>query len=63
VVPQLIIILLTGGSPPTAESLREWRLNDVIVLSPPLGPDEETLGYQLAHDLRSIPDRLNGRWR
>jgi hypothetical protein len=63
VVPQMIIILLTGDTPPTAEALREWRLDEVIVLSPPLGPDEETLGYQLAHDLRSIPDRLNGCWR
>ncbi|MDX3454534.1 TIR domain-containing protein [Streptomyces sp. ME02-8801-2C] len=60
VVPQLIIILLTGDNPSTAESLREFRLDEVIVLSPPLGPDEETLGFQLAHDLRSIPDRLNG---
>ncbi|MFJ4976884.1 toll/interleukin-1 receptor domain-containing protein [Streptomyces coeruleorubidus] len=63
VLPQLIIVLLTGDDPPAVETIRKWGLDDVVVLTPPLGPDEETLGYQLANDLRSIPDRLNGCWR
>ncbi|WP_197371291.1 toll/interleukin-1 receptor domain-containing protein, partial [Streptomyces clavuligerus] len=61
--PWLVLILLTGGTVPDDRTLRDWRLDDLVMVAPQLTEDEEILGYQLAEDLRELPRRLNGSWR
>ncbi|MGY4990707.1 toll/interleukin-1 receptor domain-containing protein [Streptomyces nigrescens] len=61
--PWLLLILLTGESLPDEETLRSWRVDDLVVVTPHLGEDEELLGHQLTRDLSDLPGRLHGRRR
>ncbi|GLF95420.1 toll/interleukin-1 receptor domain-containing protein [Streptomyces yaizuensis] len=61
--PWLVVILLTGETVPDERTLRDWRIDGLVVVTPHLAEDEEILGYQLTEDLRELPRRLNGSWR
>lgn len=61
--PWLLIILLTGDSVPDAATVGEWKVDDLVVLSPLLAEEAEFGGYQLTQDLRNLLNRLNGQWR
>lgn len=56
--PWLVVILLTGSDPPDEENLRDWQLDDVVVLRPVLLPDDERKALVMIHQLRGLPGRL-----
>ncbi|MFI6403999.1 toll/interleukin-1 receptor domain-containing protein [Streptomyces sp. NPDC050548] len=56
--PWLLIVLLSDECDPSRARLAP-RFKDLVVL-PDLTEDEESLGYQLTHELRGLPDRLKG---
>lgn len=52
------MILLTGSGPPNEDYLRDWQLDDAVVLQPVLQVDDERNALVMTHQLRSLPGRL-----
>jgi hypothetical protein len=50
----LMIILLTGQDPPSADTVARWRLADARVLEPVLGPGEELQAFRTGRDLQAM---------
>lgn len=56
--PWLLIVLLCDECDPSRARLAPL-LKDLVIL-PDLTEEEEVFGYRLTHELRGLPDRLNG---
>jgi hypothetical protein len=58
--PWLVMVLLTGTTPPTDEELVTWQLTDVLKLEPALGRAEELYAQQIIGALYKLRDKVGG---